>query len=117
MPNQFSMPFETPDSGAALCGLNSASGAGTGYPANPIVTLFLASHDATLVCLGEDYYELRYSISAPRFGDREIDIIDVVFPIAAQSDQDALKIVEVILAGHELPEFSPAQPVDKAFLE
>ena len=88
------------ESGQAIeFGLNSASGAGTGYPANPIVTLFLASHDATLVCLGEDYYELRYSIWAPRFGDREIDIIDVVFPIVAQSDQDALEIVEVILAG------------------
>jgi hypothetical protein len=41
--------------------------------------------------------------------DRAIDIIDAVLPIVAQSDQDALEIVEVILAGHQLPEFSPAQ--------
>lgn len=103
---------ESQDSGAALCGPNSASaGAGTGHPHSAIVSPLLVAHRAELTCLGEDQYELRYPVVVPRFAERAIDLIDIVFPIAAESEERALAIAEIVLAGHTPPELPQAQPV------
>jgi hypothetical protein len=97
------------DSGTASCGPNSG-GAGTGYPDTPVVAPFLLLHGAALVALGGVEYELRYPIAAPCFGEREIDVVDAVLPVVAQSEQDALEIAAIVLREHEPPELPQVQP-------
>ena len=106
------MTPEAPDSGSGLCGSNSGSGgAQTSPPDSPIVTPFLSLHGAALLRLDEAQYELRYPISSSSFGEREIDVIDAVLPVVAQSEQDALEIAAIVLREHEPPELPQAQPV------
>ena len=64
---------------------------------------FLERHSATLTSQGGTRFELGYQISAPSFGERVIDCVDVALPIVAKSEEEALRIAEVILLGHVRP--------------
>ena len=45
---------------------------------------FLERHSATLTSQGETRFELGYQISAPSFGERVINCVDVALPIVPE---------------------------------
>ena len=70
---------------------------------------FLERHNATLTRQGGTRFELDYQISAPSFGERVIRCVDVALPIVAKSDEEALRLAEVILGEHEPPQLPEAR--------
>ena len=70
---------------------------------------FLERHNATLTGQGGTRFELGYQISAPSFGERVIDCVDVALPVVAKSEEEALRLAEVILREHKPPQLPEAQ--------